>query len=148
MPPQVGQVCPPPMPFGRAAILADFLGPRARRAANFWRAVNPRIRQARTREAIKIAWNDIRGYTAAFRRICQSREGFARPAIIGPPRWTSSRSIRSSPRRVSRARWSTSALGALILHKSPLIMLPPQRGCIRARLGVTLYVICRGRGDV
>jgi hypothetical protein len=83
------------------------------------------------------------GYGAAFRRMCQSRhdEAFVCAKIIAPARGISSRSIRSSPRRASRERWSSSILGALLLHKSPLSMLPPSRGYIRGRLGVTSYVI-------
>ena len=35
------------------------------------------------------------------------------------------------PEAVSPARWSTSTLGVLLLHRSPLRMLPPQRGYIQ-----------------
>lgn len=47
-------------------------------------------------------------------------KGFPRAGSIGPARCTSSRSTRSSPRRISRARWSSSTRGVLLLHESPL----------------------------
>ena len=63
----------------------NFLGPRARRAANFWRAVNPRIRQARTREAIK---NRLEGYSG----LCSSLS----PYMPEPRRFRPTRNHRST----------------------------------------------------
>ena len=76
------------------------------------------------------------GYAAVFRRICQRGvdEGFALAESIGAAR-TTSRSIRSSPRRASRARWSSSTRGVLRLNKSPLSMVAPPFKYARAPPG-------------
>jgi hypothetical protein len=89
------------------------------------------------------------GYAAIFPSICQRRNDEVLPESEASVRCrTTSRSIRSSPRRVSRARWSSSARGVLLLHRSPLSMVAPPFKYGRAQPRVPPHLLLPGGWDV